>query len=190
MLTRFDQGGGVEPDQKHAEQARERDNLPALESDGALGAEPADLASAVGNRAFSDLASQGGGILPGGVVHPSVERTIARTRGGGQPVDGATVERVSSALGDPLTDVRVHTDTTADRLNHAVAARAFTTGTDIYFAQGEYRPGSSEGDRLLTHELSHVVQQRGAPESGPLTVSEPGDALEAAAEASARELGD
>jgi hypothetical protein len=64
-----------------------------------------------------------------------------------------------------------------------VSARAFTTGTDVYFASGEYRPGTSDGDSLLAHELTHVTQQRGAPASGPLTVSEPGDAMETEADA-------
>ena len=86
-------------------------------------------------------------------------------------------ERLSPSLGD-LSDVRVHTNDTADALNTAVSARAFATGTDVYFAQGEYKPNTMDGDRLIAHELAHVVQQRGAPTSGPLTVSQPGDALE------------
>ncbi len=85
--------------------------------------------------------------------------------------------RLGNDLGD-LSDVRVHTDDTADKLNNAVSARAFATGTDVYFASGEYSPGSADGDKLIAHELAHVVQQRGAGASGPLTVSQPGDAME------------
>jgi hypothetical protein len=85
--------------------------------------------------------------------------------------------RMEPSLGD-LSDVRVHTGDTADTLNTAVAARAFATGTDVSFAQDQYKPNTTDGDRLIAHELAHVVQQRGAPTSGPLTVSEPGDALE------------
>jgi hypothetical protein len=73
-------------------------------------------------------------------------------------------------------------------LNRSVSARAFATGTDVYVANGEYSPGSADGDRLIAHELAHVVQQRGAPSSGPLTVSNPGDALETKADAVADEL--
>ncbi|MDQ4048465.1 MAG: DUF4157 domain-containing protein, partial [Actinomycetota bacterium] len=65
---------------------------------------------------------------------------------------------------------------------------AFTVGSDVFFAAGEYRPGTPAGDELIAHELTHVVQQRGAPLSGPLTVSQPGDALEREAEALARDL--
>ena len=146
------------------------------------------LASSVGNAAFGALAREGAGILPGGRVHPDVESTIARTRGLGTALDPQVRESLGPALGDPLDDVRVHTDATADELSRSVSARAFATGSDVYFAAGEYRPGSSDGDRLLSHELSHVVQQRGAPASGPLTVSQPGDALEAEADAVADEL--
>ena len=84
--------------------------------------------------------------------------------------------------------MRVHHDDTADQLNRSVSARACATGTDVYFARGEYNPGSASGDRLIAHELAHVVQQRGAPSGGPLTVSNPGDALETEADAVADQL--
>ena len=67
-------------------------------------------------------------------------------------------------------------------------ARAFTTGADVYFGHGEYRPGTAEGDKLIAHELTHVVQQRGGPASGPLTVSEPGDAFEREADDAADDI--
>ena len=142
------------------------------------------VASTVGNRAFGQLVGRtpGDGILPDGVVHPDVAATIATTNGSGHTLDPDARERLAPHVGDPLTDVRVHTDTTADALARSVSARAFTTGSDVYFAAGEYRPGSADGDSLLAHELTHVTQQRGAPTSGPLTVSEPGDAMETEAD--------
>ncbi len=148
----------------------------------------AALASTLGNAAFATLARNGAGILPGGVVHPDVEAAIARTRGGGSGLDAGVRDRLAPELGDALADVRVHTDDHADALSRSVSARAFTTGADVYFARGEYRPGTSDGDNLLAHELTHVVQQRGAGTAGPLTVSEPGDAFEVEADAVAREL--
>lgn len=147
-----------------------------------------DLTSAMGNVAFSALAQTGAGLLPDGRVHPDVEHAIARTRGSGTSVDRDVRSRAASVLGDSLDDVRVHTGATADALTRSVSARAFTTGADIYFGRGEYRPGTSAGDELIAHELTHVVQQRGASTSGPLTVTEPGDALEAEADVAAREL--
>jgi hypothetical protein len=146
------------------------------------------LASTVGNQAFTALARQGAGILPDGRAHPDVESAIAQTRGGGQKLDSRSQEKIGGALGDSLEDVRVHTDPHANALANSVSARAFTTGSDVYFAKGEYSPGSSDGQELLAHELTHVVQQRGAPSSGPLTVSQPGDALEQEAEAAAGDV--
>jgi hypothetical protein len=146
------------------------------------------VAAGIGNQAFSVLAREGGGILPDGRAHPDVEATIARTRGAGGGLDSGVRDRFGAHVGDSLTDVRVHTDATADALATSVSARAFTTGSDVYFARGEYRPGSSDGDRLLAHELSHVVQQRGAPTSGPLLVSQPGDAPEVEADRTADEF--
>jgi hypothetical protein len=146
----------------------------------------ARLASDVGNRAFSSTlgrnplardAEQGAGILDDGTVHADVQSTLDATRGAGSSLDSGVAERLSGSLGD-LSDVRVHTDDTADRLNRSVSARAFATGTDVYFAGGEYKPGSESGDKLIAHELAHVVQQRGASASGPLAVSQPGDAME------------
>jgi hypothetical protein len=156
----------------------------------------ARLASDVGNHAFASTlgrsplareAEQGAGIMPDGTVHGDVQSTIDATRGAGTGLDPGVAGRLGASLGD-LSDVRVHTDETADTLNRSVSARAFATGTDVYFAKGEYNPGSASGDKLIAHELAHVVQQRGASASGPLTVSQPGDAMEREADAVADQL--
>jgi hypothetical protein len=156
----------------------------------------AQLASDVGNQAFASTlgrsplareAEQGAGILPDGTVHGEVQSAINSTRGAGTGLAADVAGRMSGTLGD-LSDVRVHTDDTADQLNRSVSARAFATGTDVYFAKGEYNPGSATGDKLIAHELAHVVQQRGSSSSGPLTVSQPGDAMEREADAVADQL--
>ena len=149
-----------------------------------------ELVSNVGNRAFGGAIarSAGAGILPTGEVHPSVQSTIDSTRGSGTGLDSGVADKLSPSLGD-LSDVRVHSDQTSHELNHAVSARAFATGTDVYFAQDQYKPNTSDGDRLIAHELAHVVQQRGAPTSGPLTVSNPGDSMEREADDVADKLG-
>jgi hypothetical protein len=175
------------PDHEREQQARRPDEQPLPVADPPQAAER--LASAVGNRSFGAILGRAGaGILPDGRAHPDVEAAIARSRGSGAPLDAGTRDRVGPALGDSLSDVRVHADDHADALTSAVAARAFATGSDLYFARGEYRPGTSDGEQLLSHELAHVVQQRGAPTSGPLEVSQPGDALEVEAEQASREL--
>jgi hypothetical protein len=156
----------------------------------------AQLASDIGNQAFastlgrSPLAGEsapGAGILRDGTVHGDVQSTIDATRGGGASLDPGVAGRMGESLGD-LSDVRVHTDDTADQLNRSVSARAFATGADVYFAQGEYNPGSASGDKLIAHELAHVVQQRGSSASGPLTVSQPGDAMEQEADSVADQI--
>jgi hypothetical protein len=147
------------------------------------------MASSIGNAAFARFAEPGSGILPGGRVHPDVETAIAAARGQGDALDAGVRDRVGAALDDPLTDVRVHADERADALARSVSARAFTTGPDVFFARGEYRPATATGDELIAHELAHVVQQRDSPATGPLTVTDPGGELEVEAEAIARELG-
>ena len=148
-----------------------------------------EFVSGVGNRAFGSALARtpGAGIMSSGEVHPEVQSTINSTRGSGASLDQGVQERLSPSLGD-LSDVRVHTNDTADSLNTAVAARAFATGTDVYFAKDQYKPNTSDGDKLIAHELAHVVQQRGAPTTGPLTVSNPGDAMENEADAVASKI--
>jgi hypothetical protein len=148
------------------------------------------LASQLGNHAFTQTIGrmQGDGLLEGGAVHPSVEKAISSSRGSGASLDKGVQEKFAPQLGDSLSDVKVHSDSTADALARSVSARAFATGSDVYFAQGEYQPGTASGDKLLAHELTHVVQQRGAPTSGPMTVSNPGDAMETQADSVANEL--
>jgi hypothetical protein len=154
--------------------------------------QPAEkLASSVGNQAFGQVISRmdaGEGILASGVAHPAVESTIAAARGGGQALEGSLANQFGGALGHSVSDVRVHTDSTAAALTRAVSARAFATGTDIFFAPGEYQPGTASGRELIAHEVAHTDQQRGAPMSGPLVVSNPGEALEVQADDTARQL--
>ena len=105
-----------------------------------------------------DLSRKGHGE---GDVAPEIEAAIQRERGGGQALDSAARAQMEPAMGADFSGVRVHTGGQADTLNRNLSARAFTTGQDIFFKQGEYSPGSSSGRELLAHELTHVVQQGG-----------------------------
>lgn len=60
-----------------------------------------------------------------------------------------------------LSQVRVHIDEKAAKSARAVDALAYTIGRDIVFGEGQYAPQTTEGQRLLAHELVHVVQQTG-----------------------------
>lgn len=80
--------------------------------------------------------------------------------GGGQPLPKPTREFMKTRFGADFSDVRVHTDSQAQQMNHELKAQAFTWGRDIYFGAGKYQPESNEGKRLLAHELTHTIQQR------------------------------
>jgi Domain of unknown function (DUF4157) len=124
----------------------------------------------------------------GGEVGPEVEQAIHSQRGSGHSLDRGIRSTMEPVFGADFSQVRVHTDAQADTLNRTLSARAFTTGRDIFFRQGEYRPGSSTGKELITHELTHVVQQGGAGVQAKLTVSQPGDPYEQQADQVASEV--
>lgn len=65
-------------------------------------------------------------------------------------------------FGYDFSDVRVHADTRAAESARAVNALAYTVGRDIVFGTGQFEPHTVKGQRLLAHELTHVVQQRGS----------------------------
>lgn len=104
---------------------------------------------------------QGKEMSAGGEVSTSLESEINRARGGGQPLVPELQRKMGEAMGSDFSGVRVHTDGPADALNQSVGARAFTTGQDLFFKQGEYQPRSRGGQELIAHELTHVVQQNG-----------------------------
>jgi hypothetical protein len=85
---------------------------------------------------------------------------IESRRGGGIPLPEADRAFFEPRLGRPLAGVRLHADAEAAELSAGMDARAFTTGDDVFFGVGEYRPDSASGRHLLAHELAHVLQQR------------------------------
>jgi len=102
-------------------------------------------------------------------------------------------QRLEHGLGGGLDHVRVHTDGAADHLARSLAARAFTTGSDIFFRAGSYDPGTPAGLHVLAHEASHTLQQaRGSVDGkqvgGGVRVSDPGDRFERAADLAARRV--
>ena len=84
---------------------------------------------------------------------------LNKTKGSGSPLPSGTNSFMGNAFGADFSNVRIHTGGSAIQMNQGLNARAFTHGSDIYFNRGQYQPGSSEGKRLLGHELTHVVQQ-------------------------------
>jgi hypothetical protein len=77
----------------------------------------------------------------------------------GLSLDSDTQEFMESRFGYDFSSVRIHTDERAARSASSLNALAFTVGNDIVFAEGQYRPTTMEGRRLLGHELIHTIQQ-------------------------------
>ncbi len=93
------------------------------------------------------------------LVDCTIDR-LHREKGTGVPLEGPLREEMERVLGRDLGPVRLHTDAAAARASASLNARAFTMGTDVFFAEGRGRDFSSSGDKwLLAHELAHVVQQ-------------------------------
>jgi uncharacterized protein DUF4157/uncharacterized protein DUF922 len=92
-----------------------------------------------------------------GVIVP--ERVVAITRSGGQPLDAETRAFMEPRFGFDFSKVRIHADSSAADAARSVDARAYTVGSDVAFAAGQYSPRTTSGKRLLAHELAHVVQQ-------------------------------
>lgn len=82
-------------------------------------------------------------------------------RGGGQPLPDPLRAFLEPRFGRSFGDVRVHAGPDAAELARDANAHAFTVGKHIVFGAGEYRPGVEQGQRLIAHELTHVLQQRG-----------------------------
>jgi hypothetical protein len=80
-------------------------------------------------------------------------------RSPGQPLDPATRAFFEPRFGVDLRHVRIHNDDRASESARSVNALAYAVGNNIAFQSGTYRPNSSDGRRLLAHELAHVVQQ-------------------------------
>jgi len=98
---------------------------------------------------------------------------------------------MGETMGYDFSELRVHTGPESDELNHRLSARAFTIGSDIFFRQGEYNPGSSSGRELVAHEMTHVVQQssgRVSGDVGGMTVMPVGDAFEQEADIAVRNV--
>lgn len=113
--------------------------------------------------------------------------------GGSQPLEGATRADMEASFGHDFGGVRVHTGAAASRSAESVQAQAYTVGDDIVFRGSSYDPGSASGRHLLAHELTHVVQQRSGPVDGTpmadgVSLSDPSDPFEQAAEETADEI--
>jgi hypothetical protein len=92
-------------------------------------------------------------------VTPDIEFRIQSLKGDGQPLPGSVRTFFEPRFGYDFSLVRVHTDAQAAESARTLSARALTVGHDVVFGAGQYAPETTAGQRLLAHELTHVVQQ-------------------------------
>jgi Domain of unknown function (DUF4157) len=104
------------------------------------------------------LQRQASGPERGGDLPPIVHDVLSMP---GQPLDAATQAFMEPRFGQDFSGVRVHTGVAAAASASAVQAHAYTVGNHVVFGADEYRPHATEGQRLLAHELTHVVHQGG-----------------------------
>jgi hypothetical protein len=100
-------------------------------------------------------------------VNPNLESQIQSLKGGGQPLSANERSFFEPLFGRDFSQVRVHTDVPAAESAGAVNARAFTIGQDVVFGAGQYASRTDSGQKLLAHELTHVVQQSQIDKSIP-----------------------
>jgi hypothetical protein len=113
-------------------------------------------------------------------VPPIVHEVL---RSPGQPLDSATREFMELCFGHDFSKVRVHSGGAAEQSVREVNANAYTMGHNIVFGEGRFAPGTHEGRRLITHELTHVVQQNRGGTNAPAPL--PGSNLEREADRAA-----
>lgn len=91
-----------------------------------------------------------------GKVRVFPERAPSTAISSGNPLSSPLRKKMEAAFKTDFSDVRIHQGPDPESLS----ALAFTQGRDIHFAPGQYDPGSATGQRIIAHELAHVVQQR------------------------------
>jgi hypothetical protein len=121
---------------------------------------------------------------------PSPVREVVGS-GGGSPLDSGVRGFMEQRMGQDFSDVRIHTGGKADESARSISAQAYTVGSDVVFRSGAFQPGTPTGQRVIAHELAHVVQQKAGPVAGTsapggIRLSNPSDPFEQAAEETAR----
>ena len=169
---------------KQAEQPEQQSVDPRPDAAGITG-----LQQSIGNRAVQRLLAQRSADGAFELDDATADR-INQARGGGQPLDTAVQKQMGAAMGHDFGGVKVHTGSESNELNSDLSARAFTSGQDVFFRQGDYEPATGSGQELIAHELTHVVQQSTGAVSGgqKMTVNPPGDVHEQEADSVAQQV--
>nr|WP_319266276.1 DUF4157 domain-containing protein [uncultured Draconibacterium sp.] len=113
--------------------------------------------------------------------HDTTEQLLAESRGAGSALDSKIQTEMESGFGADFSGVKIHTDSRAVQMNKDLGARAFTSGNDVYFNSGNYKPQSNQGKKLLAHELTHTLQQ-GASRGNNKNISKAANNVQMAAQ--------
>ncbi len=100
-------------------------------------------------------------VAPGPGRNVAGSETFPQNLGFGRPLDDLTRLYMESRFGSDFSQVRIHDGTNAASAAQSVNALAYTVGRDIVFGEGRYAPATTDGRKLLAHELTHVLQQSG-----------------------------
>jgi hypothetical protein len=149
---------------------------------------------ALGSKGAMHLQRTAGNAAMGALVQRSAEEENQNPvkqvvhGGGGSSLDPGVRSKMEASLGHDFGGVKVHTGPEASAAAKSVQAQAFTVGNNVVFNEGKYNPSSSEGQRTIAHELTHVVQQSkgdvpGTSRGDGVKVSDPSDWAEQQAEA-------
>lgn len=88
---------------------------------------------------------------------PSIVNEVIHSLG--NSLDTDTKSSMENRFGYDFSNVKIHTDSLAAKSARSINAFAYTAGNNIVFNEGQYSPGTENGQRLLAHELTHVIQQ-------------------------------
>lgn len=92
-------------------------------------------------------------------VSKDFETALTGSAGKGERLPQDTRQEMEHKMGADFSNVRIHHGTEASKMSANIQAKAFAYGSDIYFNKGIYSPRSESGRHLLSHELTHVMQQ-------------------------------
>lgn len=139
------------------------------------------------SRSFPEARSVAHKASPQKAAAASASRLRRLPRSGGESIERATSNLLPLGPRHSFADVQVHSGPAPAAAARGLGATAFTLGRHVYLGATAPSPATSEGRRLLAHELGHVHQSRPGAESAdgvPVVSATP------AQEADARATGD
>ncbi|RPI78378.1 MAG: DUF4157 domain-containing protein, partial [Chloroflexi bacterium] len=92
-------------------------------------------------------------------VSGALEDRLKAGQGSGRPLPDDVRAFMEPRFGADFSGVNLHTGGESAQMNKTLNALAFTHGKDIYLGENSPAPGTPSGNRLLAHELTHVIQQ-------------------------------